>query len=55
MLALSPFFSPNGRLRWIGSLQLTLPLLLGILSGGLYDKGYFYPLVWTGNALFVFS
>ncbi|KAK7047762.1 hypothetical protein VNI00_006090 [Paramarasmius palmivorus] len=42
-------------IAWIGSIGLTLPFLFGVFSGAYHDKGYFYPLVWFGNILFVFS
>jgi len=42
-------------ISWIGSLQYTMPFLLGIVSGKLFDKGTFYTLEIIGGALYVFS
>ncbi|KAF8890382.1 MFS general substrate transporter [Infundibulicybe gibba] len=42
-------------IAWIGSFQLMMPFALGIVSGKLFDMGYFRPLVMVGSALFTFS
>lgn len=41
--------------RWIGSFQLMMPFALGILSGKLFDGGYFHAVEIVGGALFTFS
>ncbi|KAJ5629104.1 major facilitator superfamily domain-containing protein [Penicillium lividum] len=40
-------------ISWIGSLQAALCLALGIFTGPLYDRGYFYHLMYTGSFLVV--
>jgi len=42
-------------ISWIGSLQYTMPFLLGVVSGRLFDKGYFHHLCILGCALYIFS
>ena len=42
-------------ISWIGSLQAALCLVLGIVTGPLYDRGYFYHLVYAGSFLVVFG
>ncbi|PNS21665.1 Riboflavin transporter MCH5 [Sphaceloma murrayae] len=42
---------PQSTISWIGSLQVTLIFLVGIVSGRLTDGGYFYPVVYTGLIL----
>lgn len=32
-----------------------MPLLFGLITGKLFDEGYFYILEWSGGLLFVFS
>uniref|UniRef100_A0A8H7XS38 Uncharacterized protein n=1 Tax=Psilocybe cubensis TaxID=181762 RepID=A0A8H7XS38_PSICU len=41
-----------GSNSWIGSFQLMMPFLFGLVSGKLFDAGYFHALVITGSALF---
>ncbi|WVW79655.1 hypothetical protein I302_101624 [Kwoniella bestiolae CBS 10118] len=41
-------------IAWVGSLQLFLLFMMGGISGPLFDKGHFYPLVATGGAVHVF-
>jgi predicted MFS family arabinose efflux permease len=40
-------------ISWIGSLQGALLLMLGTVSGPLYDAGYFRPMLWAGLFLIV--
>ncbi|KAJ8087126.1 hypothetical protein PM082_005954 [Marasmius tenuissimus] len=46
---------PIQDISWIGSLQLSLILLTGCVSGPLFDAGYFKHLIWTGGVLYVFT
>ncbi|KAJ7598478.1 major facilitator superfamily domain-containing protein [Mycena floridula] len=41
-------------ISWIGSLQLSLILLTGSISGPLFDAGYYRYLISIGGALYVF-
>ncbi|KAE9408584.1 MFS general substrate transporter [Gymnopus androsaceus JB14] len=45
----------SSTVSWIGSTQLWLVMASGIVSGRLYDQGYFYHLIIGGSVLFVFS
>ncbi|GFN17186.1 hypothetical protein AtubIFM55763_004376 [Aspergillus tubingensis] len=40
-------------ISWIGAIQAFLLLLIGVITGPLYDSGYFYVLILTGSALVV--
>ncbi|GLB09922.1 hypothetical protein AtubIFM57258_005854 [Aspergillus tubingensis] len=40
-------------ISWIGAIQAFLLLLIGVITGQLYDSGYFYVLILTGSALIV--
>ncbi|KAJ7779715.1 MFS general substrate transporter [Mycena metata] len=40
---------------WIGSLQSMTPFALGIISGKLFDEGYFHALEIFGGMTFIFS
>ncbi|KAJ7359414.1 MFS general substrate transporter [Mycena albidolilacea] len=42
-------------IAWIGSFQLMMPFALGIVSGKLFDNGYFHLLQITGGIIFVVS
>jgi MFS family permease len=42
-------------ISWIGSLQAFLLLITGVITGPLYDAGYFRPLTYTGSFLVVFG
>ncbi|KAJ7818785.1 MFS general substrate transporter [Mycena olivaceomarginata] len=46
--------SPSS-IAWIGSFQLMMPFALGIVSGKLFDSGYFHAVQILGGALFTFS
>ncbi|KAK1220709.1 hypothetical protein PQX77_016535 [Marasmius sp. AFHP31] len=46
---------PIQDISWIGSLQLSLILLTGCVSGPLFDAGYFKHLIGTGGVLYVFT
>ncbi|KAH6903251.1 major facilitator superfamily domain-containing protein [Coprinopsis sp. MPI-PUGE-AT-0042] len=49
------YYLPNyssSSISWIGSVQLCLSLTGGVISGRLFDKGYFYHVMITGSVLF---
>ncbi|KAJ4478455.1 MFS general substrate transporter [Lentinula aciculospora] len=46
--------SPSA-ISWIGSVNAFCLISGGVIAGRLYDRGYFYPLVWGGSLLTVFS
>ena len=46
--------SPSN-ISWIGSIQAFLLLIVGAVTGPLYDAGYFYYLIGTGSFLVVFG
>ncbi|KAJ6549501.1 major facilitator superfamily domain-containing protein [Mycena sp. CBHHK59/15] len=41
--------------RWIGSFQLMMPFIVGVISGKLFDDGKFYLVEISGSVIFVFS
>ncbi|KAG7445108.1 MFS general substrate transporter [Guyanagaster necrorhizus] len=45
----------SSQISWIGSVQLCLLFSLGLLSGKLFDQGYFHHLLLGGSLLFLFS
>ncbi|KAJ7262738.1 major facilitator superfamily domain-containing protein [Mycena haematopus] len=45
---------PLSTISWIGSLQLSLVLLMGCVSGPLFDAGYLKPMIAFAGALYVF-
>ncbi|KAK6527471.1 hypothetical protein TWF694_004459 [Orbilia ellipsospora] len=47
--------TPVTNISWIGSIQGFLLLFVGVLTGPLYDKGYFRMLLYTGTFLVVFG
>ena len=47
--------STSSAISWIGSLQAALLTLVGVLSGPLFDQGYFRVLLITGSFLIVFG
>ncbi|KAJ7512841.1 MFS general substrate transporter [Mycena galericulata] len=46
--------SPSS-IAWIGSFQLMMPFALGIVSGKLFDNGYFHAVEIVGAVIFTFS
>ncbi|KAE9396242.1 MFS general substrate transporter [Gymnopus androsaceus JB14] len=42
---------PTSTISWIGGVNTFMTLIIGVISGRLFDKGYFYYLVWGGAAL----
>ncbi|KAJ7906291.1 MFS general substrate transporter [Mycena leptocephala] len=42
-------------IAWIGSFQLMMPFALGIVSGKLFDNGYFHLVEIVGGIIFTFS
>lgn len=49
------FTSSSSTISWIGSLQSFLLLLVGTLTGPVYDAGYIYHLLWAGSFIIVFG
>ncbi|KAE8358936.1 major facilitator superfamily domain-containing protein [Aspergillus caelatus] len=49
------FPSSSSNISWIGSVQSSLLLVLGLITGPLYDAGYFYPLLFSGSFMIVFG
>ncbi|KAE8378992.1 major facilitator superfamily domain-containing protein [Aspergillus bertholletiae] len=47
------FASSSSNISWIGSVQSSLLLVLGLITGPLYDAGYFYPLLFSGSFMIV--
>ncbi|KAK6515963.1 hypothetical protein TWF281_004554 [Arthrobotrys megalospora] len=45
--------TPASNISWIGSIQAFLLMFVGVLTGPLYDKGYFKQLACTGTVLVV--
>ena len=46
--------SPSN-ISWIGSIQSFLLLIIGVVTGPLYDAGYFRALILTGSSLIAFG
>ncbi|KAK0458984.1 major facilitator superfamily domain-containing protein [Desarmillaria tabescens] len=44
----------SSQMSWVGNVQLMLVLSVGLVSGRLYDTGYFYHLMIGGGILFIF-
>lgn len=49
------FNSSSSDIAWIGSIQAYMLLTVGFLSGPIYDRGYFSPLLLIGSFLIVFG
>ncbi|KAL4892315.1 major facilitator superfamily domain-containing protein [Aspergillus ambiguus] len=49
------FVSTSSNISWIGSVQSSLLLIVGLATGPLYDAGYFYTLLGSGSFLIVFG
>jgi MFS family permease len=49
------FTESSSNIAWIGSIQALCLVTLGLVSGPLYDRGYFRALVIIGSFLIVFS
>ena len=47
--------SSASNVSWIGSIQLSLMFMLGLLSGRLLDAGYFHQICVGGSVLYIFS
>ncbi|KAK1767215.1 putative major facilitator superfamily transporter protein [Phialemonium atrogriseum] len=47
--------SSSSNISWIGSVQASLLMLVGVVSGPLYDAGYFRHLIVAGLVLIVFG
>ncbi|KAJ7042825.1 hypothetical protein C8F04DRAFT_908063, partial [Mycena alexandri] len=42
-------------ISWIGSIQLSLQFIIGVVSGKLFDQGYFHVLMIAGSSVLLFS
>ncbi|KAF7596218.1 hypothetical protein BBP40_002750 [Aspergillus hancockii] len=51
----SLFSASSSSISWIGSTQSSLLLILGLITGPLYDLGYFQSLVYTGSFFTIFG
>ncbi|KAK3939735.1 major facilitator superfamily domain-containing protein [Diplogelasinospora grovesii] len=49
------FRESSSNIAWIGSIQAYCALLLGLVSGPIYDRGYFRHLLVAGSFLIVFG
>ncbi|KAJ5610832.1 MFS general substrate transporter [Penicillium lagena] len=49
------FVASSSTISWIGSVQSSLLLILGLITGPLYDAGYFHILLSTGSFLVIFG
>lgn len=49
------FTESSSTISWIGSLQSFLLLLVGTLTGPVYDAGYIYHLLWAGSFIITFG
>jgi MFS family permease len=47
--------SSSSSISWIGTLQVSLILIIGVISGPLFDLGYFYPLLVVSSVVLVFA
>ncbi|KAJ6480265.1 MFS general substrate transporter [Mycena sanguinolenta] len=47
--------SSSSAISWIGSVNIFIYLAGGFISGRLLDRGYFYPLMWSGSFLMALS
>jgi MFS family permease len=47
------FTASSSNISWIGSVQSSLLLILGLISGPLYDAGYFRALLYSGSLLII--
>ncbi|MCJ1306620.1 hypothetical protein MMC25_000263 [Agyrium rufum] len=47
--------STSSDISWIGSTQAFLLLLIGVISGPIYDAGYFRTLIFSGSLFIVFG
>ncbi|KAF7313055.1 MFS general substrate transporter [Mycena kentingensis (nom. inval.)] len=47
--------SPPSTISWIGSVNAFIIISGGLISGRLYDRGYFYYILWGGSLLQCFS
>ncbi|KAJ5747706.1 MFS general substrate transporter [Penicillium nucicola] len=43
------YSASSSNISWIGSVQSSLLLILGLVTGPLYDAGYFYALLYSGS------
>ncbi|KAF4471361.1 monocarboxylate transporter [Fusarium albosuccineum] len=45
----------SSSISWIGTFQVSLILIVGVISGPLFDKGYFYPILIASSIMLVFA
>ncbi len=43
------------QISWIGSLQVFLLVVIGVITGPIFDRGYLHPLLYVGTFLTVFG
>lgn len=49
------FSASSSTISWVGSVQSSLLLVLGLVTGPLYDRGYFHILLAAGGFMIVFG
>ena len=47
--------STSSQISWIGSIQAFFLVVIGVVTGPIFDKGYLQPLLWVGSFLTVFG
>ncbi|CVL06681.1 related to monocarboxylate transporter [Fusarium mangiferae] len=45
----------SSAISWIGTLQVSLILIIGVFSGPLFDQGYFYPILVVSSLMLTFA
>jgi MFS family permease len=45
------YIASSSNISWIGSVQSSLLLILGLVTGLLYDAGYFHALLYSGSLM----
>ncbi|KAJ4245796.1 hypothetical protein NW762_013920 [Fusarium torreyae] len=45
----------SSSISWIGTLQVSLILIVGVFSGPLFDQGYFYPILAASTIMLTFA
>ncbi|KAF4954323.1 hypothetical protein FGADI_5346 [Fusarium gaditjirri] len=45
----------SSAISWIGTLQVSLILIIGVISGPLFDQGYFYPILVASSLMLTFA
>src|SRR5687768_14225299 len=47
--------SSSSSISWVGTLQVSLILIIRVISGPLFDLGYFYPILIVSSVVLVFA